>query len=183
MTNFEVNMTTLTRLIIQLKCTSLFNFMLIQPFYWLFYSAIISGFNLVSNKMIWALSLLCIFNFCPFLFKQQCVSCLFFQVWSLTSTSRWSERRASRRLYNLKCSGSRAISGRSLHQVIKCLSVEHLLGVICMVELAFTHLGYFLKVASKKLIFVFLAFLFFFWCCSFCVETCFCGIPMLKLVF
>lgn len=31
-----------------------------------------------------------------------------------------------------------------------------------MVELAFTHLGYFLKVASEKLIFVFWLFFFFF---------------------
>lgn len=47
-----------------------------------------------------------------------------------------------------------------------------------MVELAFTHLGYFLKVASKKLIFF--VFGFFFSGAAVCVETCFCGIPMFK---
>jgi len=44
-----------------------------------------------------------------------------------------------------------------------------------MVELASTHLGYFLKVASKKLIFCVLAFF------SLVLQfllTCFCGIPM-----
>lgn len=65
---------------------------------------------------------------------------VFSQVWSRTSTSLWLERRASRRLYNLKCSGS-------LHHVVKCLRLEHL-----CIELAVTHLGYFLKVASEKLI-------------------------------
>lgn len=77
-----------------------------------------------------------------------CFVFFFSQVWSRTSTSLWLERRASRRPYNLKCS-------ESLHHVVKCLRLEHL-----CIELAVTHLGYFLKVASKKLIScVFLVFL------------------------
>lgn len=58
-----------------------------------------------------------------------------------------------------------------------------------MVELAFTHLGYFFKSGFREahfFVFWLVFFLFFFflsWCCSFCVETCFCGIPMFKVVF
>lgn len=55
-----------------------------------------------------------------------------------------------------------------------------------MVELAFTHLGYFLKVASEKLIFCVLPFFVFLvlqFAVAVCVEICLCGIPMFNLVF
>lgn len=50
-----------------------------------------------------------------------------------------------------------------------------------MVELAFTHLGYFLKVASKKLIF-FVCF-FFFLVLQFVLKLAFVAFPCLKWCF
>jgi len=112
-----------------------------------------------------------------------------FQVWSLTSTSLWLGRRASRRPYNLEGSGRGAPQEEVPASGLNVFRLEHLSRYVWL-SFSFTRLGYFFEMASKKLIFCvvcfyfaffFLQFLFWLFVVAFVAFICLNGV-LIKLL-